>query len=125
MNVYPIRSVRTRDWKYILNPHPEFKYTTHIDAAQDRDGVNYWRTWEEAAQTNMTARKIVKRYHARPKEELYDLRNDPAEQENLAGQSAHAERLKELQDELEKWMNSQGDKRTVFNSPRLLDKTAK
>jgi arylsulfatase A-like enzyme len=125
MNVYPMRSVRTRDWKYIRNLHPEFKYTTHIDAAQDRDGVKYWRTWEAAAQTNTTAGKIVERYHARSKEELYDLRNDPSEQENLAGQSAHAERLKELRDELDKWMNSQADKRTVFNSPRLLDKSAK
>jgi N-sulfoglucosamine sulfohydrolase len=117
--------VRTRDWKYILNLHPEFEYTTHIDAAQDRDGVRYWRTWETAAKTDATARKTVERYHVRPKEELYDLRKDPLEQENLARNGAHADRLKQFRDEVEQWMETQGDKRTVFNSPRLLDKDRK
>jgi N-sulfoglucosamine sulfohydrolase len=125
MNVYPMRSVRTRDWKYILNLHPEFKYTTHIDAAQDRDGVKYWRTWEAAGQTNAAAGRIVERYHARPKEELYDLRSDPLEQENLAVQNAHAARLKQCREEVEQWMALQGDKQTVFNLPQLLDKAEK
>ena len=125
MNVYPMRSLRTRDWKYVLNVHPEFEYTTHIDAAQDRDGVKYWRTWEGAARTNAAARRIVDRYHARPKEELYDLRKDPREQENLAAETAHGERLRQFRDELETWMKTQGDRQTVFNSPRLLDKTAR
>ena len=125
MNIYPIRSVRTRDWKYILNLHPEFEYTTHIDAAQDRDGVKYWRAWEAAARTNGPAKRTVQRYHARPKEELYDLRKDPLEQENLAEDTAHVERLKQFRDEVEAWMKTQGDKRTVFNSPRLLDKERK
>ena len=125
MNIYPMRSVRTSDWKYILNLHPEFEYTTHIDAAQDRDGVKYWRTWEAAARTNATASKIVERYHARPKEELYDLRKDPLEQRNLTAESAHADRLKQFRDEVETWMKAQGDKRTVFSSPRLLDKDRK
>ena len=122
MNIYPIRSLRTRDWKYILNLHPEFKYTTHIDAAQDRDGVRYWRTWEAMAKMNRAAAEIVKRYHARPKEELYDLRNDPHEQRNLAADAGHADRLAVFREELARWMESQGDKRTVFNEPRLLDK---
>lgn len=122
MNIYPIRSLRTRDWKYILNLHPEFKHTTHIDAAQDRDGVRYWRTWEATAKTNRAAAEIVKRYHARPKEELYDVRNDPHEQQNLAEDPGHAERLAVFREELARWMESQGDKRTVFNEPRLLDK---
>ena len=125
MNIYPMRSVRTSDWKYILNLHPEFEYTTHIDAAQDRDGVKYWRTWEAAARTNATASKIVERYHARPKEELYDLRKDPLEQRNLTAESVHADRLKQFRDEVETWMKAQGDKRTVFSSPRLLDKDRK
>jgi N-sulfoglucosamine sulfohydrolase len=125
MNIYPMRSVRTRDWKYVLNLHPEFQYTTHIDAAQDRDGVRYWRTWEGAAETNGAVKKIVERYRARPKEELYDLRSDPLEQHNLAAENAHAERLKEFRDDLETWMKAQGDQQTVFNSPRLLDKQGK
>lgn len=122
MNIYPIRALRTRDWKYIFNLHPEFKYTTHIDAAQDRDGVRYWRTWQEAAKTNEAAAQIVSRYHARPKEELYRLRDDPLEQRNLAADKRYARQLAELRNELTAWMEAQGDKKTVFNQPRLLDK---
>jgi N-sulfoglucosamine sulfohydrolase len=121
MNVYPIRSVRTRDWKYVLNLHPEFQYTTHIDAAQDRDGVKYWRSWEAVARTNAFAGETVRRYHARPKEELYDVREDPFEQRNLAPAEAHSRRLKEFREELEHWMTEQGDRRIVFNEPRLLE----
>jgi N-sulfoglucosamine sulfohydrolase len=123
MNVYPIRAVRTRDWKYILNLHPEFKYTTHIDAAQDRDGVKYWRSWQAVAATNSPAAQVVKRYQERPREELYDLENDPFEQHNLAAEGAHSKRLREFRAELNNWMEVQGDKRTVFEQPRLLDKT--
>jgi N-sulfoglucosamine sulfohydrolase len=120
MNVYPIRSVRTHDWKYILNLHPEFKYTTHIDAAQDRDGVKYWRSWQAVAATNAAAAQIVQRYHERPREELYDLRNDPFEQRNLAADVSQARRLEEFRQEMRRWMTAQGDKETVFNEPRLL-----
>jgi arylsulfatase A-like enzyme len=122
MNVYPIRSMRTREWKYIVNLHPEFKYTTHIDAAQDRDGVKYWRSWQAVAATNAAAAQIVKRYQERPAEELYDLRNDPFEQRNLAAERAYSTRLRGFREELDKWMELQGDKRTVFDQPRLLDK---
>ena len=120
MNVYPIRSIRTRQWKYILNLHPEFAHTTHIDAAQDRDGVKYWRTWEATARTNAAAAAVVKRYRERPREELYDLREDPFEQRNLASERKHSTRLTQFRADLEQWMRSQADTRKVFNEPRLL-----
>jgi N-sulfoglucosamine sulfohydrolase len=120
MNVYPIRSVRTRDWKYILNLHPEFKYTTHIDAAEERDGVKYWREWQAEAATNGRAAQIVNCYHARPREELYDLRRDPLEQHNLSADASQTGRLDGLRQEVRRWMAEQGDKQTVFNEPRFL-----
>jgi N-sulfoglucosamine sulfohydrolase len=120
MNIYPIRAVRTRDWKYILNLHPEFQHTTHIDAAQDRDGVKYWRSWQAATVTNAEAARIVQRYQSRPREELYDLRADPLEQHNLAADPVQSARLKAFREELKDWMKAQGDKQTVFGEPRLL-----
>jgi arylsulfatase A-like enzyme len=124
MNVYPIRSIRTRDWKLILNLHPEFAHTTHIDKALARDGGGYWLSWYEQAQTDPAAAAIVKRYHQRPAIELYDLRGDPFEQHNLADEGSHAARVKEMQARLEAWMREQGDRRTVFNEPRLLSDPA-
>jgi arylsulfatase A-like enzyme len=119
-NVYPIRSVRAPGWKYISNLHPEFAFTTHIDLAGNLGQRAYFATWEAAAKTNAQARAIVKRYHARPAEELYDLKSDPHEQQNLATDPRHAARLKKMRAEVEQWMKQQGDKRTVYDPPRLL-----
>ncbi len=121
MNVYPIRALRTTDWKYILNLHPEFAHTTHIDqGAGAGDGWRYFREWVGAAKTNAAAATVVKRYNERPREELYDLRADPHEQRNLAADPQHAARLAKMRAQLEAWMRDQGDQQTVFNQPRPL-----
>jgi N-sulfoglucosamine sulfohydrolase len=120
MNVYPMRSLRTADWKYILNLHPEYAYTTHIDLAKDRDGLKYWSTWLHAAESNDHSRRIVTRYRQRPAEELYNLRTDPHETNNLAADPAHTARLKSLRTDLEKIMNQHPDPRKTFAAPRLL-----
>ncbi|RYX86432.1 arylsulfatase A family protein [bacterium] len=120
MNVYPMRSVRTDKWKYILNLHPEFSYTTHIDRGAKNEPENYWNSWEAATATSTRASTIVDRYHQRPAEELYDLAADPDELNNLAAQPAYAQTKNGLRRELEEWMTAQGDKRTVFGTPRLL-----
>ncbi|MEW6160599.1 MAG: sulfatase [Verrucomicrobiota bacterium] len=122
MNVYPMRSVRTKDWKLILNLKPEFKFTTHIDLAprENKAGYwgGYWESWIRAAETNAAAAATVKRYHHRPALELYDLVADPHELRNLAYDPRQADRVKELQAELEHWMQTQGDQRRVFGSSK-------
>ena len=121
MNVYPARAVRDERWKYIRNLHPEFAFTTHIDLVAGRLGQRaFFSTWEAAAQTDPQAAAILKRYHARPAEELYDLATDPAEQRNLAADLQHAARLAALRTDLDAWMKSQGDTQKVFAEPRLL-----
>jgi arylsulfatase A-like enzyme len=120
MNIYPIRSVRTGDWKYIRNLHPEYYYSTHVDLAQANDGPGYFGSWTAAARINAAAAAVVKRYHERPAEELYDLSADPHELKNLASDPGHASRLGTLRAELEAWMTEQGDARRTFGEPRLL-----
>ncbi len=120
MNVYPIRSIRTSDWKLIVNLHPEFSHTTHIDKALAKDGGRYWISWFEKTNSDPSAATIVMRYHKRPAVELYDLSKDPYELNNLANDSGQADRVKELRSRLEAWMQRQGDQQTVFNEPRLL-----
>jgi hypothetical protein len=66
----------------------------------------------------------VARHHRRPAEELYDLRQDPTEQNNLATEPSQAARVKQMRAELEVWMSEQGDQRKVFGQPRLLGVTA-
>jgi arylsulfatase A-like enzyme len=119
-NVYPARSLRLGDWKYIRNLHPEFAFTSHIDLPVNLGQRAYFATWEEAAKTDPAAAEIVKRYHARPAEELYNLADDPDEQHNVADVAANAEKLKSMRAELDAWMREQGDKQTVSVKPRLL-----
>jgi hypothetical protein len=120
MNVYPMRGVRNARWKYILNLHPEFAYTTHIDRAGNADSDAYWPTWKASAATDARAAAIVRRYRERPAEELYDLQADPDEQQNLAAKPEHDEIKRKLRRELESRMRAQGDRRTVYGPPRLL-----
>ena len=123
-NVYPIRALRTGGWKYILNLHPEYQYATHINRGGERDGRDYFQSWEEAAKTDARARQIVERYKQRPREELFDLAADPHELRNLAGEPQHAERLAAMRAKVAAWMKEQNDAGTVFNEPLLLGQEA-
>jgi uncharacterized sulfatase len=109
INAYPMRAVRTRDWKYIRNLDPAGEHTTHIDRGKKVDGNTYWRSWLKRTKTDSTAAAIVDRYHHRPVEELYDLRNDPHEQHNLAHDEQHADVLRDLRAEVDGWLRAQGD----------------
>lgn len=117
MNVYPMRSVRTADWKYIRNLQPDRTFTTHIDRGKPVDGAGYFASWREKAATDPAAAAVVARYHQRPAEELYDLRADPEELRNLAGDPRHAERLRTLRAEMDAWMAASGDQGRVPGEP--------
>jgi arylsulfatase A-like enzyme len=103
MNVYPMRSVRTADWKYIRNLEPGRTFTTHIDRGKAVDGAGYFASWRDKAADDPTAAAVLQRYHTRPAEELYDIRNDPEELRNLAGDPRYGARLAALRAELDAW----------------------
>jgi N-sulfoglucosamine sulfohydrolase len=118
-NVYPIRAVRTRDWKYVRNLHPEFQHQTHISRSSGPSGLLYWQTWLAAAERDSAAAAIVQRYVKRPAEELYDLAADPLELHNLAAEPKHAARMAAMRADLDAWMKQQGDTQTVFGKPLM------
>jgi len=120
MNVYPSRCVRDERWKFILNLHPEFKFTSHITETVGEDG-NYWRSWMNKAKTDTNAATLVRRYQERPREELYDLVEDPLERHNLAGSPACVETLAKMRLRLSDWMRQQGDQSKVYGTPRMLN----
>jgi arylsulfatase A-like enzyme len=64
----------------------------------------------ERAKTDAKSKAIVERYQHRPREELYDLRNDPFEMNNLAGNPEQTNLLKLLRRQLAEWCKTQGDK---------------
>ena len=109
-NHCPARTIRTSTHRYIINLSPETTFTTHITGC--KDGPHYlphWNSWVEKAKTDAKAKAIVDRYQHRPKEELYDLKNDPFEMNNLADDPKHVRLIKSLKKELTQWCKQQGD----------------
>ena len=128
-NVYPIRSVRVGDWKLILNLHPEFAYTTHTDVwATENPRIaehwahagHHWASYLKAAETDPAAAAFLRDYHSNPAEELYNLKADPFEKNNLASSSEHSAKLAELRTLLEKRMKEVNDDKSLSGPPRLL-----
>jgi len=113
---YPIKAIRTSQYKYIVNPEFEETYTSWITDSTlgtkwpgyDRH-YGYWLTWMEAANTNLRAKKLVQDYLHRPAEELYDLNTDPHEQNNIANDPAVQNIKLDLRKRLRQWMIAQGD----------------
>lgn len=122
MNVYPIRAIRTEEWKLIHNLRPDFAFTNHSDRLRRPRAGAYWNEWAEAAKSKPEARSIVARYFQRPEFELYHVAQDPWELENLAADPAHAALLGQLKSELAAWQQAQGDEGKQFNRARPLDK---
>jgi len=130
MNRYPLRALRTADRKYIRNLDPTAEHHTHVDkGAAGSDGRDYWNSWLERAKSDPTAAAVVRRYHVRPAEELYDLTADPWERINLAADPAHAATLAKLRADLDGWMKERGDRgleteRTLTDPrPRMKEKS--
>ena len=92
---YPMRSVRTRRYRYIFNLYPELEFPFATDLFVSR-------TWQGILQRKLDTmgKRSTRGYVFRPREELYDVEEDPAESINLANDSKHAEILKELREAL-------------------------
>lgn len=123
MNVYPSRAARDANWKYILNLHPEFKFTSHVTEKPGDTG--YWPSWVAKAKSDENAAAIVRAYQQRPREELYDLSNNASESINLADDPEHASKLEDMRAKLTAWMKEMGDTQAVFGTPKLLPPTGK
>jgi len=57
----------------------------------------------------------------RPKEELYEINNDPHEINNLADDPAFASKLKQLRGRLDTWMDETHDNGRVAESKEMYD----
>jgi N-sulfoglucosamine sulfohydrolase len=95
---YPMRMVRTRDFKLILNlAHPlEYPF------ASDLWGSDTWQGVLKRKDAMMGSRD-VKSFLYRPRLELYDLKADPNELKNLAGDPKYARTVEDLSGKLAAW----------------------
>jgi len=103
MNRTPMRCVRTKEYKYIVNLAPQTRFTSHISEGIDLDGRDYWDSWVKLAEHDIKAAAVIERYRSRPSEELYQLTADPFELKNLASDPRHASALAELREKVRRW----------------------
>jgi N-sulfoglucosamine sulfohydrolase len=97
-NYYPMRSIRTRRYKYIRNlAHPlEFPFASDLYGSKTWLGVIGRRD-------TMLGKRAVAAYVHRPAEELYDLDRDPGEFTNVAGERTYAGVVAEMRKRLRQW----------------------
>jgi N-sulfoglucosamine sulfohydrolase len=89
---YPMRGVRTRQYKYIRNLFPElsFPFSTDLFASET------WRSVRNAGVNARIGRRASEQYLHRAPEELYDITSDPDELNNLARAPQHQAALAQL-----------------------------
>jgi arylsulfatase A-like enzyme len=104
-----IRSVRTKNFKYIKNFMTDRPYTqpTYMDV----NGVEFVKTirkLKEQGKLNSVQERFLSDF--RPSEELYDIENDPFELKNLAFEKEYELTLKAHAKILEDWILKTDDK---------------
>lgn len=120
-NVYPIRSIRNKRYKYIVNLLPDHYHTNHSDLLRKDGAGAYWDSWDEIAKVDPKAEAVIQKYYARPAEEFYDLKKDPWEQHNLIKDPKHLKRIQQMKADLAAWIENQQDEKEIFNEPYPLD----
>jgi uncharacterized sulfatase len=112
MNVFPQRCVRNQQYKYILNLMPENRWTTHFTEVEGipESHAEVWNSWVEKAKSDPQTAQLVYLTQHHPVEELYDVKADPYEFNNLAFEVASRPILEKMRADVYQWMQSQGDK---------------
>lgn len=115
-SVFPARMIRSSKYKYIRN-------FNSVEVLDQNQGDNVY--------VNAFLSIGANKYKNTPYEELYDVENDPFEQNNLAQDASYDDIKQDLADELKKWMQEQGDILTgepgymplIWTKKFLLDKS--
>lgn len=98
MNRFPQRCVRDLRYKYVLNLHPDRRWTTHFTLVSGipESHKDLYDTWRERARTDPAAARLIDTLERHPAEELYDTQKDPWELDNLAARPEMAPVLARL-----------------------------
>jgi arylsulfatase A-like enzyme len=116
-----LRSIRTRHFRLVHNAYTERPHGSPADVSESPS----WRALFELKRRGQLSRAQARLFEVpRPEIEFYDLRADPWELVNLAGEPAHRETLREHFAMLERWRIETGDfppsrRRRADNTDRI------
>jgi arylsulfatase A-like enzyme len=121
---YPIRAVRTDEFLYIRNFRPDRwpagdpEKIFSVGPYGDIDGGVSKTLLLERRENAAIAQFFALATAKRPPEELYDLRADPAQLNNLASDSRHSAAKARLRRMLDEWMRTTNDPRATTDDDR-------
>jgi arylsulfatase A-like enzyme len=112
---YPVRGIRTRDYLYLRNFEP-----SRWPAG---DPEFYWAVGPYGDVDDTPTKRLLTAKNPqpyfdlclgkRPAEELYDLKQDPDQVKNVAGQASYGKVQSELAARVREWMKATGDPRAA------------
>ncbi|TPX07266.1 uncharacterized protein E0L32_010860 [Thyridium curvatum] len=114
-NYWPTRFMRDHRYKYHRNIawRLDFPFATDLYSSLSWEGIRNAAAPAPADQTDtpevMLGRRRLENYIFRGPEELFDLKNDPEEIDNLANKPEYEAVLKEMRAELEDWQYQTDD----------------
>ncbi len=95
---YTQRAIRNKEYKLIWNPKQDKDY--YLDVMMEpRSGKTFaraWREWQEKARTDPDAQAKIDRVMKHPEFELYNIKKDPWELDNLAGNPEYTRKVEEM-----------------------------
>lgn len=108
---YPMRAIRTDDFLYIRNYEserwPQGVYPGFIDLDASDCKNDYVENWNNPEYKEFMETTLGQK----PAAELYDLRTDPRQLKNIAGEPAFADVQQRLDSKMTEWLRSIGDPR--------------
>ena len=108
-----VRAVRNKNFKYIRNFYNDLPNTPPADVVRSISYREMILLRKEGKLTNAQKNTFVK---PREIEELYNIKNDPFELDNLASSSKHQKQLKKLRLTLSRWQADTNDKPPPFRT---------
>jgi arylsulfatase A-like enzyme len=115
---YPARAIRTREFLYIRNMHPERWPAGDPGAFGDIDDGPAKRVVVAGKDDPKISKFFQLACGKRPAEELFDVVKDPYQLTNLADLADYAETKKKLREELDGWMRDTQDPRAKGDDDR-------
>ncbi len=102
-----IRAVRDDRFKYIRNYRPEQGYYLPVVYREQIPAMQELLRLRDAGQLDRIQMQWFR--ESKPLEELYDCLEDPHELHNLVNDPEYGEKLKELRNEMDRWIAAIGD----------------
>ena len=105
------RAIRNKEYKLIWTPKQEKDYYLNVlmDPKSGKFFAKAWREWLEIAKADSDAQAKIDRIVKHPEFELYNIKNDPWEVNNLAGNPEYAQKVAAMHAQLKADMEALND----------------